>query len=151
MVGAEEDMTNSSLKFLALFAICTALTTGTALARDNDHDRGKATSARHNAIRIHDRDRDHDRDRIRDRREWRERREARERREWRRRHPQSAMFGSNGRQNGWSQGHKTGWNDCDVPPGQAKKAGCVPTTSYRTRRVSARRPVSDRDHDGDRH
>ncbi|PYX59510.1 MAG: hypothetical protein DMG73_08585 [Acidobacteria bacterium] len=25
---------------------------------------------------------------------------------------------------GWSHGRKTGWGDCDVPPGQAKKHGC---------------------------
>ncbi len=25
---------------------------------------------------------------------------------------------------GWSHGRKTGWGDCNVPPGQAKKYGC---------------------------
>ena len=25
---------------------------------------------------------------------------------------------------GWSQGKKTGWGDCGMPPGQAKKYGC---------------------------
>ncbi len=25
---------------------------------------------------------------------------------------------------GWSEGKKTGWGDCDLPPGQAKKYGC---------------------------
>jgi hypothetical protein len=140
-------MTSTSLKILASFALCAALTTGTALARDND--RGKAGSAWHNTVRDRDRARDFDRDRdwARDRREWRERREDRERREWRRQHPQNFMFGNNGRHNGWSQGRKTGWNNCDVPPGQAKKAGCVPVTSFRTHRVS---PLHDRDHDRDR-
>ena len=25
---------------------------------------------------------------------------------------------------GWSRGNKTGWRDCGMPPGQAKKYGC---------------------------
>ncbi len=25
---------------------------------------------------------------------------------------------------GWSEGNKTGWRDCGLPPGQAKKYGC---------------------------
>ena len=29
-----------------------------------------------------------------------------------------------GRPPGWDKGKKTGWGDCDVPPGQAKKQGC---------------------------
>lgn len=34
-------------------------------------------------------------------------------------------FGRNeGRPYGWSKGKKTGWRDCGLPPGQAKKYGC---------------------------
>jgi hypothetical protein len=29
-----------------------------------------------------------------------------------------------GRPPGWSKGNKTGWGDCGMPPGQAKKYGC---------------------------
>lgn len=29
-----------------------------------------------------------------------------------------------GRPPGWSEGKKTGWGDCGLPPGQAKKYGC---------------------------
>ncbi len=29
-----------------------------------------------------------------------------------------------GRPPGWSKGNKTGWGDCGLPPGQAKKYGC---------------------------
>ncbi|MFB3916469.1 MAG: hypothetical protein ACE14M_07060 [Terriglobales bacterium] len=48
---------------------------------------------------------------------------------------------------GWDKGKKTGWGDCDVPPGQAKKVGCNPV--YRTRRrtrstVVVQPPVSQR-------
>jgi hypothetical protein len=145
-------MTSTALKVLASFALCAALTTGTAFARNQDHDRGKAGSSHHNTVR--DRDRDHDRarvrdrDRDRDRREWRERREARERR-WRREHRQNAMFGNNGQPRGWTQGRKTGWNDCNLPPGQAKKAGCISTWG-RTHDHHSTRARRDRDHDGDR-
>jgi hypothetical protein len=42
---------------------------------------------------------------------------------------------------GWDKGKKTGWGDCDVPPGQAKKVGCHPNDTAH----------HDRDHDRDRH
>jgi hypothetical protein len=148
-------MTNAPIRILASLAICAALTTGTALARNNDHDRGKAGGSHHNATRDHDRVRDRDRDRDRDRRDWRERREARERqwrerrearaREWRREHRQNAMLGNNAQPHGWTQGRKTGWKDCNVPPGQAKKVGCTPATWHSTHR----RPISSRDRDRD--
>ena len=42
---------------------------------------------------------------------------------------------------GWDKGKKTGWGNCDVPPGQAKKSGCDSRVSHH-----------DRDHhDRDRH
>jgi hypothetical protein len=34
---------------------------------------------------------------------------------------------------GWSKGRKTGWRDCGLPPGQAKKYGCY-TYVYSRRR-----------------
>jgi hypothetical protein len=35
------------------------------------------------------------------------------------------VFGRNdGYPRGWSKGRKTGWRDCGLPPGQAKKYGC---------------------------
>jgi len=34
---------------------------------------------------------------------------------------------------GWSKGQKTGWGNCDVPPGQAKKGACR-TYSHQGRR-----------------
>lgn len=35
------------------------------------------------------------------------------------------IFGVNdGRPPGWSHGKKTGWRNCGLPPGQAKKYGC---------------------------
>ncbi len=32
--------------------------------------------------------------------------------------------GRNERPPGWNRGNKTGWRDCGMPPGQAKKYGC---------------------------
>ena len=32
--------------------------------------------------------------------------------------------GPSSRPSGWDKGRKTGWGDCDVPPGLAKKRGC---------------------------
>ncbi len=60
---------------------------------------------------------------------------------------------------GWSKGKKTGWGNCDLPPGQAKKYGCRSyvyggRTHYYYRddqgRIIVRRPVI-RDRDGERH
>ena len=39
---------------------------------------------------------------------------------------------------GWDKGKKTGWGNCDVPPGQAKKQGCGSTANHRT---ASHRPV----------
>lgn len=33
-------------------------------------------------------------------------------------------FGRDERPPGWSKGKKTGWGNCGLPPGQAKKYGC---------------------------
>lgn len=33
-------------------------------------------------------------------------------------------FGRDERPPGWSKGRKTGWGNCGMPPGQAKKYGC---------------------------
>ena len=82
--------------------------------------------------RIHDHDRDRD-DRYRVARhrqlERHERleRERRERFERERRERRERLERSRANQPpGWSKGKKTGWDNCDVPPGQAKKYGCHP-------------------------
>lgn len=45
--------------------------------------------------------------------------------------------GHRGRHNddppGWSHGRKVGWRNCDLPPGQAKKRGCIATGFQRVR------------------
>ena len=57
---------------------------------------------------------------------------------------------SDGRPPGWSRGKKTGWGNCGMPPGQAKKYGCR-TYTYQGRphyyyqddngRIIVRRPI----------
>ncbi len=55
-----------------------------------------------------------------------------------------------GRPPGWSHGKKTGWGDCGMPPGQAKKHGCRtyvyqgrPHSYYQDERgrIIVRRPI----------
>jgi hypothetical protein len=59
-------------------------------------------------------------------------------------------YDRDGRPPGWSQGKKTGWGNCGLPPGQAKKYGCR-TYMYEGRphyyyqddagRIIVRRPI----------
>lgn len=59
-------------------------------------------------------------------------------------------FEGDDRPPGWSHGKKTGWGDCGLPPGQAKKYGCH-AYSYQGRtyyyhrddqgRIIVRRPI----------
>ncbi len=45
--------------------------------------------------------------------------------------------GLSGRPPGWNRGRKTGWGDCDLPPGLAKKEGCHSVRSHRRTGVRA--------------
>jgi hypothetical protein len=75
-----------------------ALTTGPLFAEGRGQGKDKDRDDR---IMHRDRDRDHDRDR-------------------------DDPFARRDRDRpaGWSHGRKTGWGNCDLPPGQAKKHGC---------------------------
>lgn len=42
---------------------------------------------------------------------------------------------------GWNRGRKTGWGNCDLPPGQAKKYGC--SRAFLRRSQVVRFPVAD--------
>ncbi len=102
-------MRKFSFKFLAALALCGAMATGTAWAKDHEQGGGKG----------------HNRDRSRE--------HAGVALEHRQGKP--AVLGTAAQQPpGWDKGRKTGWGDCDVPPGQAKKAGCQPVRSHRARR-----------------
>jgi hypothetical protein len=79
-------------------ALVLSLLVSSASALDKDHGNGKS----HNKHADQDRDRDHDGDKDHDR------------------------HGPSSRPAGWDKGKKTGWGNCDVPPGQAKKVGCNP-------------------------
>ena len=81
---------------------------GTAMAKDHGQGKDKGKGNPHaQAMRDHDRsdDRDHDR--------W-DRRDGYE----------YHSFRGDERPPGWSRGKKTGWGNCNLPPGQAKKYGC---------------------------
>ncbi len=81
--------------------------TATAAARNpqgNSHGKGKGNPHSQAA---------HDNDRDDDRANW-ERRGDYEYRTYR----------GDDRPPGWSHGKKTGWGNCNLPPGQAKKYGC---------------------------
>lgn len=130
---------STTLKMTAVMAVSLAMTL-TAAAKDHGnavhnrwHDRD-GWQLRRVADRDHDhdarRDRDHDGDRNRrDRDHDGDRDRDHEGRG-------NSMRGNHGAQ-GSSHGRKTGWGNCNVPPGQAKKYGCGPSWGYR-----------DNDHDG---
>ncbi len=85
-------------------ALALSLLVSSAAAHDKDHGNGKGRDKHAD----HDKDRDHDRDKDRE------------------------QHGPSSRPAGWDKGKKTGWGNCDVPPGQAKKVGCNPSSSART-------------------
>jgi len=102
------------LQFLLALALCVVLAPVTASAyKGNDKDKDKDQD-RH-ADRDHDRDNDRDRDNDKDR----DHRVGRDR----------DRDGDHDRDNraarpaGWNKGKKTGWGNCNLPPGQAKKNG----------------------------
>jgi len=98
--------------WLPVFALVGALglftPTATAQGRGQEHGR------RHHADDRHDNDR-HDNDRHDD-----------DHHGWARegKYETRAYHDRDGRPPGWSRGMKTGWRDCGLPPGQAKKYGC---------------------------
>ena len=92
-----------------------AVLTSPAMAQGHEHDKDKNKFAKiEHRDAGHDRDRDHDRDRSY--------RHDRDR--------DDHVRGVSGHPQGWSQGRKKGWGDCDVPPGQAKKQGCHPYSRH---------------------
>lgn len=85
--------------------------------QDNDADQGKHKDKDKDKDKDKHKGKDKDKDKDKD---W-DREEAWEHRggyEYR-------TYGANdNRPPGWSRGNKTGWGNCDVPPGQAKKGSC---------------------------
>jgi hypothetical protein len=111
-------MKNRLLMFLLAFVL--TATAPTVLFARQGHSGGHGHG--NDRDRAHDRDDDHDRDRDRD-------------------HDRD---NDSGRPPGWDKGKKTGWGDCDVPPGQVKKYGCHP---HSTRVRHHDRDDDDRDRD----
>jgi hypothetical protein len=100
-----------SKRWLAVFTLLAALLflTPSVMAK-NDKSKGKGNPHANQAFDKHDKhaDKHHDDDHG-----W-ERRDGFEHR----------IFEGGGRPPGWSRGNKTGWKNCGLPPGQAKKYGC---------------------------
>jgi hypothetical protein len=127
---------------LAILTVAAALTLGApALMADHDGDRDDGHKRGHGHGQSHGRgNKRADRsDRDGDERGW----ERRGNYEYR-------TYERDGRPPGWSQGRKTGWGNCGLPPGQAKKYGCY-AYNYQGRnhyyyrdevgRIIVRRPV----------
>ncbi len=118
------------LVMLALVAVLAIITPTAVIAQGKGHGKDKDHGNPHA-----DRDRDDDRDR------------------WERRGDyEYRTYGDrDDRPPGWSKGKKTGWGNCGLPPGQAKKTGECRTYSYQGRRhyyyrddqgrIVVRRPV----------
>ena len=120
-------------RFLAVFALIAVLGLATPTVRaDKDKDKGNPHAQKN----------DDDR--------WK-RREGYEYR----------TYDRDARPAGWSKGKKTGWGDCALPPGQAKKSGDCRMYTYQGRphyyyqddqgRYVIRRPVWDHDQEHDRY
>lgn len=116
-------MSKYSIRWMAVIVVFGALMTGSAFAqgRGRGHMGGNAPVFGNNAS-MHEMDRD-----------WRGDRDR-----W--------SFGrdEDRRPPGWSKGKKTGWGDCDVPPGQAKKMGCDNGWRRDARRDDVRRDRRNR-------
>jgi Ni/Co efflux regulator RcnB len=100
---------------LALVVLLSTALLPSAFAQGKGHGNGKGKSkGQSQASRDRDNDRDDDRDRDNDRDKDR-----------------GSLLGSTNtsRPPGWSKGKKTGWGNCDVPPGQVKKYGCHPNSN----------------------
>ena len=70
--------------------------------------------------------------------------------DWREHDGDHGRVAHSGRPPGWDKGKKTGWGNCDVPPGQAKKQGCRSTHTTRPV-IVARRDRDDRHRPTRRH
>jgi Ni/Co efflux regulator RcnB len=132
-------------KILVCAALAFSLNAVPALAKGKPSGRG---NDKHEAKSEKWKDKDKDKDRDKDD----DRRDRDRKKDWgdRDRDRDHGQVASNGRPPGWDKGKKTGWGNCDVPPGQAKKQGC---NSSRTRRpiIVARRDRDDRHRPTRRH
>jgi len=111
-------MSKLSLSFLGLvlLAVCASAQTPTKLTEEV-----KAKAA---AQKQAERDRQH-REELERERERQHERERHETRDHRHDHDRDAhIHRASDREHDGRHGRKTGWGDCDGPPGQAKKSGC---------------------------
>jgi hypothetical protein len=124
------------LRSLIVLLVCMGLPASYAFAQGKGHGQGGGKYKDNDQGRTERVDRDRDRDRNQDRDD-RDQAGAHVHKG-----PGHVELGhifpppeAQGRPPGWDKGKKTGWGNCDVPPGQAKKVGCEPQRhSVRRRR-----------------
>jgi hypothetical protein len=98
--GGDLNMGKRTLHVMLALVLCLSL--GSTAAFAGDHGQGRSN---HASFHANDQSRDgfgRDRDRDGDHR----------------------VFATNSRPAGWSHGRKTGWGNCNQPPGQARRSGC---------------------------
>ena len=111
------------------------------IARVRDHERQEREEREARERRWRE---DQRQENLRREREWQRQRE------WERQHNRMiAQRGPNHTPAGWTQGKKTGWKGCDVPPGQAKPSGCAAVTPVQPVPPQAHVERRDNDHDRD--
>jgi len=133
-------------RFAIFVTAALGLTLFSGMAYAKDHGRGQGQRQGHHAWMRAGGGNDFDRDdrisrradRDRDRDNFRDNVFARRR-----------GLGMSSQPRGWSQGRKTGWGNCDLPPGLAKKEGCNSLFGTRTGRIH-RQNGFGRDNDNDR-
>lgn len=110
-------------KQLAVFSLALAMGASPLLAQPKDKDKDKDSDRGRAGVAVHrNHDGDHDRDDIRNRRQDRDdhrvfnHRDRDDHDRFRRTHEEVGPRASKGK--------KSGWRNCDGPPGQAKKNGC---------------------------
>lgn len=106
-------------KTVIVSALALALVSSPAFAKSHDHEKDHEKKESKHFDRDHG-DREHH--------------ERHDRYDHHREHERHVSHESR-RPPGWNKGKKTGWGDCDVPPGQAKKVGCHPDHDGRVART----------------
>ena len=127
------------LRLISFFVLSLALSSY-GFAKDHD---GKRHDHDRDDVRHHDRDRDGDHDRD-DHRVLRHRDHDRDDRRIIHVHHSSTPPGA-------EHGKKVGWGNCNMPPGQAKKAGCHSTVRHHHHHTIVVHHDRDRDRDRRRH
>jgi Ni/Co efflux regulator RcnB len=114
-------------KTLATTVLVLSLAAVPAFAKGKPAGRGNDKPDKSHKQEFKEKDKDKDKDKGHKEKHWDDRRKH---------DSDHGRTANNGRPPGWDKGKKTGWGNCDVPPGQAKKEGCRSTKTSRPVHVS---------------